>query len=104
MANASIFRELSKKIREYRRASDITQEEFGKIVGLSGRRVRDIEAGRAQGLSLSALLRIVEKLECELRIVEKKEESGSGTVNENAIEYDSIFNKIAASLTKGEYR
>ena len=103
MTTDSIFRELSKKIREYRRASDITQEEFGKTVGLSGRRIRDIEAGRAQGLSLSALVRIVGRLGCELRIVEK-EEGGSETANENAAEYDSIFNKIAASLTKGEYR
>lgn len=103
MANASIFRELSKKIREYRRATDVTQEEFGKTVGLSGRRIRDIEAGRAQGLSLSALVRIVEKLGCELRII-GKEEGGSETVRDNATEYDIIFNKIAASLTKGEYR
>ncbi len=49
MTTDSIFRELSKKIREYRRASDITQEEFGKTVGLSGRRIRDIEAGRPKG-------------------------------------------------------
>ena len=98
MANDKIYRDLSKRIREYRRASGITQEEFGAAASLSSRRVRDIEAGKAQGLSLSALVRIAEELGCELRLVEK-DQSGNRAASGSGTEYDDMFNGLASGLT-----
>ena len=98
MANDKIYQELSKKIREYRRASGLTQEEFGAESNLSGRRIRDIEAGRAQGLSLSALVRIAEELGCELRLIEK-DKIDDKAASKNGAEYNDLFNELASSLS-----
>ena len=99
MGDTEFCRLLSKKIREYRRAAGLTQEQFGNAVGLTGRRVRDIESGKAKGLSLSSLIRISEFIGCELCMVEKNNRLREAERNGNNTRA-AVFDRIAGSLTR----
>lgn len=99
MDDAEFCRLLSKKMREYRRRAALTQEQFGDMVGITSRRIRDIESGKAKGLSLSSLIRIVEFVGCELRMVEKND-SVTETEHGHDPIYGDVFNRIADQLTE----
>lgn len=99
MDDAEFCRLLSKKMREYRRCVGLTQEQLGDMVGITGRRIRDIESGKAKGLSLSSLIRIVESIGCELRMVEKND-SVTETEHGHDPIYGDVFNRIADQLTE----
>lgn len=58
---------LGLKIRQLRRAKDLTQEEFGKLIGVKKSQVSKIENGK-QNITIETLLKIIEALDGKIKL------------------------------------
>lgn len=84
----------SLKIKELRTSNNLTQAEFGKIIGLSKQTINDIEHGRAT----TTALKIIELAKCfnvsADYILGLSEETKHLTENDDESELLSIFRKL----------
>ena len=66
------FYEIGTKIKEYRKSNNLTQEELAKNVNLTRQTLSKLETGEIPKVSLATFIKILDALDLELEIVEKK--------------------------------
>ncbi len=66
------FYEIGNKIREYRKDSNLTQQELANQVGITRQTLSKLEKGEIPKISLATFIKILDTLNLELEITEKK--------------------------------
>ena len=66
------FYEISKKIKELRKAKKLSQDHLAKQVGISRQTLAKLEKGEIGKISLQVFIKILEVLDQEMYIEEKK--------------------------------
>jgi len=66
------FYEIGTKIKEYRKSNNLTQEELAQSVNITRQTLSKLEKGEIPKISLATFLKILDALNLELEIIEKK--------------------------------
>ncbi len=66
------FYEIGSKIKEYRKDSNLTQQELANQVGITRQTLSKLEKGKLPKISLATFIKILDTLNLELEITEKK--------------------------------
>jgi len=66
------FYEIGDNIKSYRKSSAMTQQELASKVGITRQTLSKIENGEISKISLTSFIKILESLNLELEISEKK--------------------------------
>ena len=66
------FYEIGEKIKELRKEKKLTQEKLAKSAGISRQTLSKLENGQIDKLSLQLFTRVIDELDYELEIIQKK--------------------------------
>ena len=66
------FYDISKLTKKYRKDSNLTQQELASKVGITRQTLSKLEKGEIPKISLATFIKILDTLELELDITEKK--------------------------------
>jgi len=66
------FFNIGSKIKEYRKNKNLTQQELAQEVGITRQTLSKLEKGEISKISLGTFIKILEALDLELEIIEKR--------------------------------